>query len=212
MRTLSAWRLLQAFLLTYSVSGSALADPGSESVQTFFADLQTLQADFDQRVVDSNNQSVQSSRGHMWIKRPGRFRWDYQTPYRQQIVADGERLWSYDEDLEQVTVQPAGEVLTATPAMLLSGDRPLEEVFDISELPANGDSTRVLLAPKSDDSNITSLHLYFRSDTLVRIVANDSFGNTTSFTFTNVERNPVLLDTIFRFVPPEGADVIGDAG
>ena len=196
----------------YSVSGMVLADPGNESVQAFFADLQTLQADFDQQVVDSNNQSVQSSRGHMWIKRPGRFRWDYQTPYRQQIVADGERLWSYDEDLEQVTVQPAGEVLTATPAMLLSGDRPLEEVFDISELPAIGDSSRVLLTPKSDDSNITSLQLFFRSDTLVRIVASDSFGNTTSFAFTNVERNPALQDAIFRFVPPEGADVVGDAG
>lgn len=212
MSTLIARRLLQGLLLMYSVSGMVLADPGNESVQAFFADLQTLQADFDQQVVDSNNQSVQSSRGHMWIKRPGRFRWDYQTPYRQQIVADGERLWSYDEDLEQVTVQPAGEVLTATPAMLLSGDRPLEEVFDISELPAIGDSSRVLLTPKSDDSNITALHLYFRSDTLVRIVASDSFGNTTSFAFTNVERNPALQDTIFRFVPPEGADVVGDAG
>jgi len=204
--------LLQVLLLMYSVPGMVLADPGQASVQAFFGDLQTLQADFDQQVVDSNDQTVQSSRGHMWIKRPGRFRWDYQLPYRQQIVADGTRLWSYDEDLEQVTVQPAGEVLTATPAMLLSGDRPLGEVFVIAELPAIDDSIRVRLTPKSDDSNITSLQLYFRSDTLVRIVASDSFGNTTSFTFTNVQRNPELSDMLFRFVPPDGADIIGDAG
>jgi len=205
-------RLLQVLLLMCSVSGMALADSGRESVQAFFGGLQTLQADFEQQVVDSNNQPVQSSSGHMWIKRPGRFRWDYQLPYRQQLVADGKRLWAYDEDLEQITVQPAGEVLTATPAMLLSGDRPLEEVFVISELPATDDSTRVQLTPKSDDSNVTSLHLYFRSDILVRIEASDSFGNTTSFTFTNVERNPELSDTIFRFVPPDGADIVGDAG
>ena len=205
-------RLLQAFLLMYSMAGAAQATSGQANLEAFFAGLQTLQADFDQQVVDSNNQPVQSSRGQMWIKRPGRFRWDYQLPYRQQIVADGARLWSYDEDLEQVTVQPAGEVLTATPAMLLSGDRPLAEVFVISELPSLDAATRVLLTPKSDDSNITALHLYFSSGTLVRIEASDNFGNTTSFRFSNVQRNPPLDDALFRFVPPEGADIVGDAG
>jgi outer membrane lipoprotein carrier protein len=189
----------------------ALCLPGARAetpalVQQFFSNLHTLQADFDQQVMDSNNQPLQSSQGHMWIMRPGRFRWDYETPYRQQLVADGERLWSYDEDLEQVTVQAAAEVLTATPAMLLSGDQPLEEVFNIHA----SSPESVQLTPKSDDSNVTGLQLYFAGGLLQRIEAQDTFGNTTTFSFFNLERNPELPPALFRFEPPAGADVVGE--
>jgi outer membrane lipoprotein carrier protein len=179
-------------------------------VTEFFAGLHTLQADFEQQVTDGNNRQLQSSQGHMWIMRPGRFRWDYETPYRQQLVADGERLWSYDEDLEQVTVQQADEVLTSTPAMLLSGEEPLENVFRIEEVNPGKGGQHVLLVPKSDDSNVTRIHLFFTGKTLVRIKAEDNFGNTTTFSFTGFERNPPLDKTVFTFIPPAGADVVGD--
>ncbi len=188
------------------------ADTGPGYVQEFFNGLHTLQADFDQQVVDSERNIQQSTQGHMWIKRPGRFRWDYETPYRQQIVADGERLWSYDEDLEQVTVQKVSDVLTSTPAMLLSGGQPLEEVFVVEELTPGDSARQVRLTPKSDDSNVTAITLYFDASTLVRIQALDTFGNTTTFTFSNLERNHALDAQIFRFSPPANADVIGDAG
>jgi len=197
--------LLTGLLLWLLCLPGALAETPA-LVEQFFSDLQTLQADFDQQVVDSNNRLVQSSQGRMWIMRPGRFRWDYETPYRQQLVADGERLWSYDEDLEQVTVQAAAQVLTATPAMLLSGNQPLEDVFIIE---ASG-TERVQLTPKSDDSNVTGLQLYFANDLLQRIEARDTFGNTTAFTFSNLKRNPELQPALFHFEPPAGADVVGE--
>jgi outer membrane lipoprotein carrier protein len=200
-------RMLKAlFSGLLMVSAPVLSSPAPGYLDHFFSGLETLQADFDQQVVDANDRTVQSSQGHLWIMRPGRFRWDYLTPYRQQLVADGTRVWSYDEDLEQVTVQDASEVLTATPAMLLSGSRPLDEVFTIRELAAN----RVLLTPKTDDSNITTLTLAFADGLLAQIEAHDSFGNTTTFSFSNVVRNPHLGQDIFRFEPPAGADVIGD--
>ena len=108
-------------LLMLLFPATAVAEQLPSYVTDFFTGLDTLQANFNQQVMDGNNKLLQSSQGHMWIKRPGRFRWDYEAPYRQQLVADGERLWSYDEDLEQVTVQKAADVLTSTPAMLLSG-------------------------------------------------------------------------------------------
>ena len=110
---------------------------------------------------DGSNSVQQVSDGKVWIQRPGRFRWDYASPYSQQLVSDGERLWSYDEDLEQVTVQPIGDVLSAAPAMLLGGSRPIEQVFTINPLVAEGNRQQVLLSPKSDDSNITGLLLDF---------------------------------------------------
>ena len=176
----------------------------------FFAGLLTLQADFDQQVVDGNRQLLQSSQGHMWIMRPGRFRWNYETPYKQQLVADGERLWSYDEDLEQVTVQPASEVLTSTPTMLLSGDKPLETVFSIKETSTTPGDQRVTLVPKTDDSNVIQLQVHFSNKLLTHIDAEDSFGNTTIFSFSNLERNPKLDENLFTFTPPAGADVIGN--
>lgn len=197
---------LLAGLLLWALCLHGARAEAPDLVQQFFSGLHTLQADFAQQVVDSNNQSMQSSQGHMWIMRPGRFRWDYETPYRQQLIADGEHLWSYDEDLEQVTVHAAAEVLTATPAMLLSGDQPLEDVFIIQ---ANGQES-VQLTPKSDDSNVTGLQLYFASGLLQRIVAEDNFGNTTTFTFFNMERNPKLQPALFHFEPPAGADVVGE--
>jgi len=208
-----AHRLVAAAGLYLLLLGAgAHADSGSAVVRGFFNGLQTLQADFDQQVVDSNGNLQQSSQGHMWISRPGRFRWDYRTPYRQQILSDGKRLWSYDEDLEQVTVQRVSDVLTSTPAMLLSGERPLEEVFAIEETSSGNNSTQVLLTPKSADSNVTAITLQFDGDTLKGIRAFDTFGNTTTFSFTNLERNRDLDADIFRFEPPAGADVVGDTG
>ena len=132
---------LLGLLLLFPAVNQATEPPAIFS--GFFNGLITMQADFDQQVLDGNRQLLQSSQGHMWIMRPGRFRWDYKSPYKQQLVADGERLWSYDEELEQVTVQPASEVLTSTPAMLLSGDQPLELLFDIEESSATTADQRV---------------------------------------------------------------------
>jgi outer membrane lipoprotein carrier protein len=210
MKTLVRQFSSAGLYLLLATGVQADSEPGY--VQDFFNELRTLQADFDQQVVDSEHNVQQSSQGHMWIQRPGRFRWDYKTPYRQQIVADGERLWSYDEDLEQVTVQKVSEVLTSTPAMLLSGDQPLEEVFVIEELAPGNSVRRVLLSPKSADSNVTEITLHFDGGTLVSIRALDNFGNTTTFSFTNLERNRELAPGIFRFTPPANADVVGDAG
>jgi outer membrane lipoprotein carrier protein len=203
MNMRATWHALTGLLLLLCTA--AHAEQPTAALRAFFAGLETLQADFEQQVVDEDGRLQQSSQGHMWIMRPGRFRWDYEQPYRQQIVADGMRFWSYDEDLEQVTVQAAGEVLTATPAMLLSGEQPLEQVFNLEN---DGDSVRLL--PKTDDSNITALNLYLEDGVLRQIRAQDSFGNTTTFRFSKLERNPPLPEDLFVFVPPAGADVVGD--
>lgn len=208
---ISPCRLIAAGVVLL-LAANAHAGPASGYAQDFFDDLRTLEADFDQQVVDSDRRVVQSSQGHMWIQRPGLFRWNYKTPYIQQIVADGERLWTYDEDLEQVSVQSVSDVLTSTPAMLLSGSRPLEEVFDIEELTPDSIEKQVLLTPKSSDSNVTAITLYFDVDTLVGMRADDSFGNRTTFSFFNLKRNLPIDPLIFRFNPPANTDVIGDAG
>jgi outer membrane lipoprotein carrier protein len=209
-------RLSRSLRLLLGVSCLLLASPllvaGSaiDTVHAFFEDLHTLEADFHQQVLTSEDKIQQESDGHVWILRPGRFRWNYQTPYKQQLVADGRRLWSYDEDLAQVSVQPMDEVFSSTPAMLLSGNEPLEKVFSLQELPAEDSQQQVLLKPLNDDSNVIEVHLFFVKGELSRIEASDNFGNTTTFTFSNLIRNAPVDESLFRFVPPPDADVVGD--
>jgi outer membrane lipoprotein carrier protein len=161
-------------------------------------------------VLTSEGSVQQESDGHVWIMRPGRFRWNYLTPYKQQLVADGRHLWSYDEDLAQVSVQPMDKVFSATPAMLLGGNEPLEKVFQLQELPADDGAQQVLLTPKSDDSSVIEVRLRFSKGVLSRIEARDNFGNTTSFTFSGVIRNGAMNENLFQFVPPPDVDVVGD--
>ena len=186
------------------------AQDALDTVRDFFAELSSLQAGFHQKVVDADNILQQVSEGQMWIQRPGKFRWDYETPYRQQIISDGHRLWSYDEDLAQVTVQPIDKVLSSTPAMLLSGLQPVDEVFEMEALPAADGLLHVRLQPRSDASNINEIHLYFVNEALVRIEALDGFGNTTTFDFTGLLRNADLEAKLFHFEPPPGVDVVGE--
>ncbi|MGD2113020.1 MAG: outer membrane lipoprotein chaperone LolA, partial [Gammaproteobacteria bacterium] len=153
----------------------------------------------------------QVSDGRLWILRPGRFRWNYRTPYRQELVADGERLWSYDADLAQVTVQAMDQVFSTTPAMLLGGSAPLDEVFHLEALPAQDGALHARLIPRADDSSVDGIDVYFRDGDLVRLAATDSFGNRTVFAFTNLQRNVAVDPERFRFEPPAGTDIIGDS-
>jgi outer membrane lipoprotein carrier protein len=196
-----------AFLLA---SPLLRADSGLDTVHEFFKNLHTLEADFHQQVLTGEGKLQQESSGHVWILRPGKFRWNYLTPYKQQLVADGRHLWSYDEDLAQVSVQPMDKVFSATPAMLLGGNEPLDKVFRMQDQPAEDGRQQVLLTPKSDDSSVIEVHLFFVKGVLARIEARDNFGNTTSFTFSGLVRNGAVDRNLFQFVPPPDVDVVGD--
>jgi chaperone LolA len=210
----SLWHLPRFLVLVACLLASpqVLAGSAIDTVHAFFGDLHTLEADFHQQVLTSKGEVQQESDGHVWILRPGRFRWNYRTPYKQQLVADGKHLWSYDEDLAQVSVQPMDKVFSATPAMLLSGNEPLEKVFRMQAQPASDGEQEVLLVPKNDDSNVVDVRLFFAKGTLLRIEARDKFGNSTTFSFSKLVRNGPVDKSIFRFVPPPDVDVVGDTG
>lgn len=175
----------------------------------YFDDLQALQADFSQTVYDERGERLEQAAGRMYMQRPGLLRWDYRTPYRQQVVADGSRIWLYDQDLEQVTVQPLDESLGATPLALLSGGEPLDAVFDIESLPASGQLRWYVLQPLQPRGELNTLRLGFDGEALRVLEMEDGLRRRTRIAFANVERNPTLDPALFRFEPPPGVDVIG---
>lgn len=199
---------LLAVLLCAAVS--AVADTATQRLHAFFTDVHTLSADFDQTVLDPNHKQVQSAQGTLYLQRPGRFRWDYTTPYKQLLVGDGKKVWFYDTELEQVTVKNQDAALGGSPAMLLSGDRPLEQSFKVTERGTQDGLDWVELSPKAKDTEFSSVRLGFRSSALEAMELTDGFGQTTHLRFTHERRNPLLKNDLFKFVPPDGVDVVGD--
>ncbi len=184
------------------------ADTGSERLETFLATVQTLKSDFRQTVFDEDMNRLEEGAGVMYLQRPGRFRWHYSTPYPQEIVADGERVWIYDPELEQVTVKSLEQTLGDTPALLLSSDRPVEESFRVLDLGDLEGLAWVGLEPLSEDATFSQVRLGFDTETLASMELVDNFGQTTRLRFSGLQRNPELDPELFEFEPPSGTDVI----
>lgn len=181
-------------------------------VDAYLASLKTLSADFAQVVRNRDGQVVDRASGTLSLSRPDRFRWDYRQPYLQTIVADGERLWLYDSDLEQVTVRALEAGLGSTPAMLLSGSGNVGDAFTAIALERAGEWTWARLRPKQEASDFDHVALAFDArGELAAMELRDKLGQATVIEFGNVRRNPALDAALFRFEPPPGADVIGRA-
>ena len=181
-----------------------------DKLSRFLAITKTLSADFAQIVVAKNGRRPQHSSGTMLISRPGRFLWQIAAPYEQRLVGDGERVWMYDPDLEQVTVRKMDAALGSTPAALLVGSESLETNFELRALEAREGLEWVEARPKSPDSGFEKLELGFDGEGLKAMALYDNFGQTTSLVFSNIRHNPPLPADSFHFTPPAGVDVIGE--
>jgi outer membrane lipoprotein carrier protein len=171
--------------------------------------VQSVQADFRQTVKDAQGRKVEESTGVLAINRPNRFRWDYQEPHPQVIVADGSKLWLYDPDLEQVTVRKLDQSFAGTPAMLLSGEGALQDSFTIQGSEKRNGIEWLTLAPKRGDTDFKRVRIGLKNDTLAGMELSDKLGQVTTLEFSNVQRNPPFKNDRFVFTPPPGVDVIG---
>lgn len=182
-----------------------------EALDNFLHGLHTLYAQFEQHIYDDNGHLLEKSQGKMYVRRPNKFRWDYQQPYNQLIVADGKRVWIYDNDLEQVTLKSLSNTLGKTPAFILSRKRALEEDFFINNLPSyRRGVTRLELIPKNAQAQFDSMRFNLHGKTLLNLEIVDNLGQTTNITFRKMRRNLRLSNKLFIFKPPKGVDIIKD--
>jgi len=201
-------RVVGLFLLL--IPFTALAGEGEKRLQAFFSNVSAVRADFTQQVLGANSETLQETHGKMFLLRPGKFRWDYRKPYEQQIVSDGKKVWLYDVDLEQVTIQSVDSLIGSAPALLLSSDKPINESFNTRELGAEQNLQWIELTPKQEEAGFEKLVLGFDANNLVNMELQDSLGQLTRLKFSDIERNPVIDPGLFDFIPPEGVDVIGE--
>lgn len=187
----------------------ALADAKAR-LETFVEGTKGLKAQFTQTVIDRNGRKTQEATGNLFFSRPGKFRWVYQKPYAQLIVGDGKRLWIHDEDLDQVTVRKLDQALGDSPAALLAGDNDIAKLFNLKETGAKDGLDWIEATPKSKEGSFEKVRMGFKGEDIQAMELKDNFGQTTLLRFTNLERNPSLGASLFRFTPPKGADILGD--
>jgi chaperone LolA len=205
---------IRAALLTYlaialSASAQETAD-GEVLIETFLQDVTTISGRFEQQLIDADNSLIESSAGTLDIERPGRFRWSYSAPYRQELIADGLNMWSYDVDLEQVTVKPQAEALSSTPALLLGGTTDVLEDFNYIGSFDDKGTTWVLLRPKDTNSGFNKVELGFTDGVLTRMLFGDNLEQTTLIALFDVAFNEPIDEATFAFAPPAGVDVVGE--
>ena len=197
------------FILSLLLPFSAQAG-GVDQLHAFFEKTQSLRADFRQTVVDSQGRKVQEVDGTMQLQRPGKFRWDYNKPYVQQIVGDGEKVWLFDPELNQVTVRTVDKAIGSSPAALLAGSKEIEKGFTLKDEGRQDELEWVLAIPNDKETGFEKVYLGFQNNLLKEMEMRDNFGHITVIEFSNLQLNPKLPAKSFSFVPPAGADVVGE--
>ena len=203
--------------------GSAMATSAVDSLRQFIASTRGAEGEFRQTVNGNAGQPAQRASGKFSFARPGKFRWEYDLPYPQLLVADGKQLWSWDRDLKQVMVRPIGDALGATPAGILFGQGELERDFILTEAAVSGGADGgeklawVEARPRQtageegvSSSGFQFFRFGFNGKRLQRLTMLDNFGQTTVIEFTNLRLNPSFASNHFHFEPPPGVDVLGD--
>lgn len=205
--SLCALGLVMAFALSPARAG------GADQLRQFLTQTKTASGEFTQSVSGANAKAgakAHASSGRFTFERPGKFRWTYEKPYEQVLVADGDKLFMFDKDLNQVTVKKIGAALPASPASILFGTNEFDKEFEIKDAGTHDGLEWIDARPRKKDTTFERIQLGFKDGLPAAMQLNDNFGQTTHLTFSKVERNPKVDAQTFKFTPPAGADVLED--
>jgi len=198
---------LAVFIFSITMASVCAAQTAAQSLSEQLGRQTNIEADFVQYVLDASGSRLQETHGHMVLAQPNQFWWQTADPFAQLIVSNGKRLWIYDKDLEQVTVQSLDQRTTSTPALLLSGNSTdIGDEFTVVMKRSDNGLVLYRLTPKDPESLYQTLRLNFKNK-LIEMQLEDSMYQKTSLIFSNMVFNPKIEDSLFEFVVPENIDV-----
>ena len=205
--------VLSTIVLALSLSAIAQAatGPARARLDAIATGLQSLTGHFSQSLTDINGQTKKTSSGTLALEAPRQFRWDTLAPYKQTIVADGSRVWTYDPDLEQVTVRVQSTEESHSPLTVLTDLKQMDRDFKVVEQGEHDGLVWLRLSSTAKDPQFDHADLGFDANGLARMTFRDQLGSTSDIRFSDWQRNATIPPSAFNFVPPKGADVIGDA-
>jgi len=202
--------IIATFALTLATAHAATGNARTK-LDAFATGLHSLTGNFSQTLTDANGQPGKSSSGTLALEAPRQFRWETTAPYKQTIVADGSRVWLYDPDLEQVTVRIQSGEEAHSPLTVLTDLKQMDRDFKVTEQGERDGLSWVRLTSTAKDPQFDYADLGFDANGLARMTFRDQLGATTDIHFSGWQRNASIAPQTFNFVPPKGADVIGDA-
>jgi len=175
-------------------------------------DLNSLEADFIQYETDANGNKSENSTGKVWLNAPNQFKWEYQKPIPQLIVADGKQVWVYDEDLEQVTIKQQNS--KQNPIYVLLNKEQTQKHYTLSLIEKTGadkDTVQwIKMLPKKPNDDVKVVWLGVDANNLVSLKLQNQMDNIVVFEFLNVKRNPILKSDFFIFNVPEDIEILRD--
>ncbi|WP_312315763.1 outer membrane lipoprotein chaperone LolA [Stenotrophomonas sp.] len=212
MQTSFRRHIVAATLVCASALSASAWAGGRDELNRFTQGLKGLDGQFSQQVFDKNGRVKESTSGRVALSAPRLFRWEYQKPHVQLIVADGKTVWVYEPDLEQATKRPQGAEEQNSPLTALINPALLDKQYDVSEEAAPRDGLQWLsLSPKREtETAFQYAALGFDGQGLARMEVLDAVGQRTVIKFSGWKRNPGFAAGTFNFTPPKGTDVIGD--
>lgn len=204
-------RLLLAATLSLLSLPTFAASPARDRLDAFAKGLHSITGRFSQTLSNANGDAGKTCTGTLALQAPRQFRWETTAPYKQTIVADGSRVWLYDPDLEQVTVRRQSSEEAQSPLTVLTDLSQLDKGFKVTEQGERDGLQWLRLTSTSKDPQFDHADLGFDAGGLARMEFKDQLGNTTRIQFAGWQKNAAVPADTFNFVPPQGADVIGDA-
>ena len=200
---------LSVNLLIFAVATHA--EGKNSRLDGFIFEVYNFQAGFKQTLYNEDGENMETSNGQVFMQKPGKFRWIYQQPYTQLIITNGETLWIFDADLEQVTIRDISDTFESTPAaMILSGKEVIDEHFVVIDMGEIDGYEWIELTPRDVENQYSSIRLGFDGEVLGMMILFDNLGQTTRIDFENQKVNQEINEELFRFIPPEGVDIIDD--
>lgn len=193
------------------LSNAALAADARARLEAFAHGLDALNGEFTQTTMDANGEVQEESRGTLALAAPRQFRWQYAEPFPQLIVADGNNVWIYDQDLDQVTVRNQSTEESQSPLTVLVDLSQLDRDYVVQALKDRGNLAWLGLTSRAKEPPFKRIEIGFDALGPKQMLLEDLLGNRTEWRFSNWQRNPKLAPDTFRFTPPQGVDVIGEA-
>lgn len=187
-----------------------MADDTKDPLQDFLDGFKSLEANFVQRLINENGEELEKTEGILRLQQPGKFYWSYEKPYTQKIISNGDVLWIFDEDLEQLTIREMGNAIDETPAGIILGNNNIAEHFVQVNLGMIEGHDWIELTPKNLEAQYKNIRLGFEKTKLAMMIIFDNLGQTTRIDFSDVKKNTALSSTLFYFKIPEGVDVIDE--
>ncbi|CAP41914.1 outer membrane lipoprotein chaperone LolA [Bordetella petrii] len=187
---------------------AALAADARAQLKSFVADIKSATGSFTQSTTGPQGRTQRPQSGTFAFQRPGKFKWAVSQPYEQLVVSDGQQLYQYDPDLAQVTSRKVDQAIGTSPAAILFGSGNLEQAFQVAPLPARDGLEWLRAKPRNADAGFAQVDIGMKDNLPVRVELLDAFGQTTRVELSNIQANPALPASEFRFTPPAGVDVV----